>query len=302
MDDSAAQNFSVVIATYNRPQELSACVAAVLSSTILPEEIIIVDDGVLEDALVRRITAGAEANQVKVNYRRKDIPRERRGLSESKNIALDLLRTEIFFMLDDDVAVHQDFFAASMAAWQEADPKCIGVGGIIANHRKKNGLEKIYNTIFGLTSRFSWDVTPVGFQVWDEDVEERKIGYYVHGGASSYRTVAARELRFATFLGGRTALEDVDFCLRAKLRGWHFLIEPAATVIHHHTRQGRESEYLRGFKESANRRSIFRRLCPQTMPNKLWFAWSSLGWILRQFLAGHFAKGWGMVKGFGGGK
>ena len=68
---------------------------------------------------------------------------------------------------------------------------------------------------------------------------------------------------FSTFRSGRTALEDVDFCLRAKKRGYYFILEPNARVIHNTSKNTREKKYIMGIKESYNRRIIFKNNCAQ---------------------------------------
>ena len=67
-------------------------------------------------------------------------------------------------------------------------------------------------------------------------------------------------LKFSNFSGGRTALEDVDFCLRAKNKGYHFIIEPKAELYHYPSVVSRESQFLMGYKESFNRKIIFKNL------------------------------------------
>jgi hypothetical protein len=55
-----------------------------------------------------------------------------------------------------------------------------------------------------------------------------------------------------------------------------------------------------GFKESVNRRQIFKENFSQSVWSRINFFWASLGWILGQLLAGHFKKAGGMVAGLAG--
>jgi len=172
------------------------------------------------------------------------------------------------------------------------------VGGIIKNRRRRLPLEKIFHAFFGINSKYSWDVNRVGFQVWDEEIDIPSKGYYTHGCACSYNLLKTKELGFSNFSGGRTALEDVDFCLRAKNKGYHFIIQPRAQLFHYPSQISRESLSLSGFKEGFNRRIIFRSI--NKKPNLFlwaWFYWANLGWILRQFLVGNWRKGVGMIRG-----
>lgn len=230
---------------------------------------------------------------------KKIIQKRNCGLAESKNIGLRLAKNNILFILDDDLVLDEDFFEKIMKVWEENknDKNLIGVGGIIKNNRKKGRIEKFYNKIFGLESAWKWDITPVGFQVWDEGIREKEKGYYAHGGVCSYNKNLAQKLGFVTFSGGRTALEDIDFCLRAKNKGYYFIIEPEAKVFHKQSSVGREKDFLIGFKESYNRKIIFKDNCQKSFKNYLWFFWANIGWILRQLLAIHSSRFFGMIKG-----
>jgi GT2 family glycosyltransferase len=294
-------NFSVVIPTFNREKELVECINSILNQTRLPSEIIIVDDGDLKLSLIEEFKEKILSEGINFLYYKKDHTKERRGLSESKNIGLNLAKNEIVFFLDDDLELKENFFEEIIKIWEEYknDDKLLGVGGWIENLRKKNFLEKIYDKIFGLSSKIPWNVNDVGFQVWDTNLKEPIKCYYIHGGVSSYKKEKVKELGgFETFFGGRTALEDVELSLRAKKNGFYFIINPNAKVIHKHSHTTKEKDYLIGFKESQNRKIIFKRYCKQDLFHKIWFFWANLGWILRQFLVGNFSKGWGMLVGF----
>ncbi len=292
--------FSVVVPTYNRPKDLSNLLNSVLKQGLLPDEILIVDDGDLEGEYIKNYKIEFEKKDILFNYYKKDHKKERRGLSESKNIALNIVSYDIVFFFDDDIIVDDiNYFVRMMKIWDEnKNNKLIGVGGLIKGNRKKSKFEKFYNNIFGLNSKtFNWDITDVGFQVWDESIENNELGYYAHGGASSFDKKKSKEILFSAFDGGRTGLEDVDFCLKAKNKGYHFILSPKNKVIHNHVKISRENEFLIGKKESKNRRKIFRNNCRQTLINKILFIWAMTGWTFRAFLIGNFQKFFGMIIG-----
>jgi len=292
-------NFSVTIPTYNREKDLEDCIKSILDQTASPHEILVIDDGELSEKFLQKIKEASKNKLIDFVYYKKNHKHKRRGLSESKNKALKLAKSDIIFILDDDVVLCEDnFFEKIIDIWrQNTDRNLVGVGGAIKNDRKKNKLEEKYNYIFGLTGDYAWDVNDVGFQVWDSGVKETTKGYYAHGGVCSYNKKLAQELGFTTFGGGRTALEDVDFSLRAKNKGYYFLFEPNAKVIHNQSPVAREKQNLCGFKEGHNRKIIFKNNCKKNIKNYLWFFWANVGWILRQFLVGNYAKGLGMIKG-----
>lgn len=292
-------SFSIVIPTYNREKDLNKCLNSIFVQSLLPQEIIIVDDGLLPDNFIAKINCQATALNINLVYCLKNHDIERRGLSESKNKALGLIKNSVFFIFDDDVVLRPDYCQEIMKIWDSnKNNNLIGVGGIIINRRKRSIVEKIFHTFFGLGSRYEWDVNKVGFQVWNEEVTGSVKGYYAHGGACSYCLYKSKELGFTNFSGGRTALEDVDFCLRAKNKGYYFIIQPSAQLFHYTSEISRDSYRLMGFKEGSNRRLIFIINNPNpSLFLKVWFYWASLGWVLRQFLIGHFSKGFGLIQG-----
>ncbi len=290
--------FTAVIPTYNREKDLEACFFSIEKQTLLPNEILIIDDGNLDKNFIGILKERAERKNIELNYYKKNHEIERRGLSESKNRAIDLAKNEIIFYLDDDLILENDFFENIMKVWREnKDEKLIGVGGKITNNREKKIFEIIYNYIFGLESKVKWNINDVGFQVWDEGVTENVEGYYAHGGVSSFRKELLGKIKFTVFSGGRTSLEDVDFCLRAKNLGYHLIYTPHAKVLHNHSKSGKENIFVSGEKEGKNRKIIFQNNCKKNIKNYLWFFWANVGWILRQFLAGHFRNGAGMIVG-----
>lgn len=293
------KSFTAAIPTYKRERDLDACLASILSQSLLPAEVMVIDDDATSAAFLASWTERFAARGVAFAYRKKDHAAQRRGLSESKNLALRLAQGEIIFFFDDDVVLRGGFLKEIMAVWNGApDPRLLGVGGLIENMRKTFLLERIFNRLFGLTSDSSWDVNDVGFQVWDPDVTEPTRGYFLFGGVSSWRREELAKLGgFAVFSGGRTELEDVDLCLKAKRAGFHMLVLPKAQVLHNESPAARETRYLVGWKQAVNRRETYRLYGLKSLRGRLWFLWASLGWALRQALVLNFRGAAGRVAG-----
>ena len=291
--------FSVVIPTYKRPDDLLRCVNSILSQSLQPAEILIVDDDNLPEVLIDNIKVNCAVKNVELIYYKKDLHIERRGSSESRNKGLKLAKNDIVFVFDDDVELCQGFFEYTMKIWIASDgSNLLGVGGVIVNNRRKGILENIYNKIFLLDSSIPWDINDLGFQVWNDWVEDATKGYYAHGGVCSYNKRVVEEIGlFKTFDGGRTALEDVEFCLRAKRKGYYFVVEPKARVFHYQSKVSRESEEESGYKEGYNRVLIYFMHCHKNYWSFLKFRWANFGWVLRQLLVGHYRKGKGIRRG-----
>jgi len=292
-------DFSIVVPTYKRKEDLIICVESILRQTKSPVEIIIVDDDNLSDGFVQKLKNNLNKQGIDLVYHQKDHKKNPRGSSESRNLGMEMASEEICFILDDDLILDNDFFEQIVSVWKDNEAESlIGVGGVIKNNRRRGRLEWLYVKIFGLGSDINWDVNDVGFQNWDDWIKRQGRGHYVHGGVCSYKKSVLDQLGgFTVRSGGRDALEDVDFCLRAKQVGYHFVIDPKAKVIHNHSPSGREDSLAAGFKEGYNRKRIFSDHCGKTFKNYLWFMWANTGWVLKQFITGQFKKGIGMIKG-----
>ena len=292
-------DFSVTIPTYNRPNDLEELLKSILKQNVFPKEIIIVDDGDLGNLFISNVEHIFRNKGVKIIYYQKDHRKEPRGAGISRNIGMNIAKEDIVFILDDELVLEDNFFIYIMEIWKEnKSDRLLGVGGVTVNHREKFFFEEFYNKIFGLSSRYSWDINKVGFQVWDESIREKEKGYYIAGGICAYNKKIIKDLSFRALSSGQTYLEDIDFCLRAKKKGLHFIIEPKAKVIHSHSKSSREKSYLSAFKSSQNRKIIFKNEIKNTIENYLCFYWSCFGWSLRQLLSGNFVKFLGEIFGY----
>ena len=299
MKEDIDLDFSVIIPTYNRPNDLKILLKSILKQDIFPKEIIFVDDGDLDSIFIDRFGKIFTDKKVKIIYYKKDHGKELRGAGISRNIGMNIAKEDIVFIFDDDLILEDNFFICIMEIWKKnKSDRLLGVGGVTINNRKKYFFEKFYNKIFCLSSRYSWDITKVGFQVWDESIREKEKGYYIAGGICAYNKKITRDLSFRALSPGQTYFEDIDFCLRAKKKGLHFIIEPKAKVIHSHSESSREKSYLFAFKSSQNRKIIFKNEIKKTIENYLCFYWSCFGWSLRQLLSGNFVKFLGEIFGY----
>jgi len=266
------------------------CLESILLQDILPTEVIVVDDDEMQRGFIQELSRRCEKYSVRLLYINKKDIRIERGTSRSRNIGIKKAQNEIVFIFDDDVQLEKSFFSSIMHVWEEnSTNNLIGVGGVISNNRKKSFVEVVFNKMFRLTSSNKWDITDVGFQVWDDYITKYENGYYVHGGVCSYKkTIVSRSRGFTQFGIGRAALEDVDFCIRAKNENYIFTITSNAKVKHMHNKNGRDGKFRTGFAEGRNRKIIYNTHCHVGLKSNVYFLWSYLGWMLRQFLARHF--------------
>jgi GT2 family glycosyltransferase len=273
---------SVIIATYNRPDDLRACIESLLKQSTLPQELIIVDDGALASV---PLEAECTAAGIHCVYRRKD---GNPGLTRSRNIGIDLAKGDIFLFLDDDAILSEDFIRHLVALY-ESDPehKIGGVGGVITNHKPVTlGRRLRYWMDIPLLNSglVEGHVLPSGFftsygTTGKPETTLRDVDF-LSGSAMSYRREVCRELRFdEEHFSQYSYGEDKDYSYRVSLK-WRLLLHPEMRYLHMEAKSMRPNVERMGYMYVVSRYLLFSRYLKQSIGNRLAFAYALAGYIL----------------------
>jgi Predicted glycosyltransferases len=202
------ESFSVAVPTMGRTSELAALLGSIAASTLMPSQIIIVDQN--DDDRLAPILADFPSLPIvhhRVSFR---------GLSAAKNFAARVCESDVLFTPDDDCKVFPSTFATALAtlASTRADVvfgKCIDEGGADA--------------IVAFEKQPGW-------------LSPQKIdGMFVEPATAS-RTSVMREIPFDETLGVGTfhgAEEGLDWVLRLLAANRKLYFEPAAEFFHPRT-------------------------------------------------------------------
>jgi GT2 family glycosyltransferase len=273
---------SIVIPTKDRKADLLKCIISISNQFLKPSEVIVIDDGKLENEFITKINQIFSKSGIFFTYYKKEKP----GLAESKNIGAHLAHYDLVLFIDDDVILDVEYLENLMECWRKnADKKNIaGISGIATNTRREHFLEEIFYRIFCLYSPKLWSILPWGFQTWDYEMRDETLVDWIPGYSSSFRRFIFDKFEFKPLQPGRTSLEDLEFCWRLKLSGYRFVITPFAKLKHNESLSGREKALLSGKKEGYNRCLIFNQYAKKSLKNYICFYIASLGWVLRQFI------------------
>lgn len=226
---------SIIIPTYNRPQELKNCIQSILAQTVKPDELIIIDDGELS-----KLPFEEECKNFGINYiyYKKDIP----GLTASRNKGIELASGDIIFFFDDDLVLFSDYIDEILKVYK-GDSKGIigGVGGITEykSLKLKTIFKKIIEILFLVSGFKEGKVLPSGFSVNLGDglfpIKKIRTVDFLSGGISSFRRAVFQEFSFdtKTYLGYGFG-EDKDFSFRVSQK-YKLFINPCAKVLHFHS-------------------------------------------------------------------
>jgi GT2 family glycosyltransferase len=268
----------VIIPTKNRPEDLVRAVQSVLSQTISPLSIVIVDQS-LDFESERRVKHDL-AEKVrscgkpwKLTY---VLDPGISGAAMARNRAMQLADGDIWLFLDDDVILEANFVEQILKAYK-LHGNAVGVSGVITNYASPPLLLWLWTRTF-MRGPFHDERQPI---YWNSERLRTSPPLPVHrfgGGLMSFRAEVVREMRFDENLKGVSDGEDVDFCARLGHERL-LLIAPTARLVHNHS----PSERLRDhwLRRSARGNFFFyQKNWNVGFKNKLCYAWLWTGYIL----------------------
>ena len=118
-------SFSVIIATYQRPDLIGDCLDALGRQRLPPLEVIVVDQS--PDSRTRDVVQGRPAGSPPVTYLHSD----RVGLSLARNIGVRASRSSLVAFTDDDALPEPGWLEALAVAFASTSPRAGLVGGRI---------------------------------------------------------------------------------------------------------------------------------------------------------------------------
>ncbi|MCD4699639.1 MAG: glycosyltransferase family 2 protein [Phycisphaerae bacterium] len=253
MNDS----ISVIVPTHDRPESLRRVVRSVLDQSLLPDELIIVNDG--DEEIPADIAEMVRKAGVRFIYRR----RERPSLPASRNVGIDASTGEILLLLDDDVELGRKFLAEMSNMYDaDVDRRVDGIGavgtdlgvGLVSGNRKLSSAKnrdwsiRLWDVLVFLTAHTRWLPRrclarsvrlPSGLRGLLIPVK------FLTGGRISVRRRVVESVRFnETFIGYAVA-EDRDFSYRATQQ-FAMFIAPSLKLIHHCDRASRPDSFAWG--------------------------------------------------------
>jgi len=273
----AGPRVSVVIPTMNRPVDVVNCVRTLVDQTFVPQELVIVDNGELDDTALRRLADEAGMRYV---FLRITHP----GITRSRNLGVDEATGQYVLFLDDDTLLHRRYVEELLRIFAE-DPhhEIGGVSGPGLERRWGAGRqvwEKLA-TCFCMrgTRRHEGQLLANGFPTPVVHLTEVTEVDHLRGGVAMWRRQLFEHDRFDEFFDGYGLGEDKEFSRRV-FEKWRLVLNPHAKIYHLSSPSGRTNFLARGFQDPYNSYYIFKKLLPQTLTAKLMFAWACVGTVV----------------------
>jgi glycosyltransferase involved in cell wall biosynthesis len=120
---------SVIIPTYNRPQDLSELFDSILRQSVMPSEVLVVDDS--PTITIREVCRDYEAKFDEVGVRLLYIRNPgKRSLTIARNLGARIAQGDIILFFDSDLVLYPDYLEKIIDTFN-AYPKALGVGGFM---------------------------------------------------------------------------------------------------------------------------------------------------------------------------
>ena len=137
--------FTVVICTYNRHHLIENCLKSILSNTIIPRKIIIIDQNYSFLTNIKIINLFKSKNYKNYLIIRNLI---QKGLTRSKNLSLKHVNTKYVFFVDDDLILKKNYFFENIKLIFKK--RAQGVCGVISNY-ESNFIKDFFYYIFNFS-------------------------------------------------------------------------------------------------------------------------------------------------------
>jgi GT2 family glycosyltransferase len=256
MPEPGRRAFAVAVCTVRRARSLRRFLDSLAFQRPRPDELVVVD-GSPDDETERMLTGHPHRGALAARVRYERVEPARLGLTRQRNVALELVRSELVAFFDDDVVLLPDCLAALLAGHRDA---VVGVGALVANEQGAPHfgwrLRRLLRVVPTLEpGRYCATGVSTPWRFHDPPPDALVDGEWLPGGATMWCAPLARALRFAEGFAGYASGEDLEFSLRAGRHG-RLVLATAARVLHLHEPGGRPDPYRLGYSTVRNHHHI----------------------------------------------
>ena len=130
-------DISVAIVTYRRPSLVLNLVNNLLMQSVLPDTIFIIDNDIETDTLKNELSLSCVDSNVNIIYTQNS----QNSLTNGRNLATSMNKSDLLCLLDDDVSVEGDYLEKVADTFHKY-PDVIGVQGQI-QYRNENPIRNL---------------------------------------------------------------------------------------------------------------------------------------------------------------
>lgn len=272
--------FSVVVPTMNRSEDLKELFQSILRQILLPKEVIVVDDS--NDDKVKILVEQVYDDFSRKNVALKYLRGAGKGISAARNMGLAKVTGTVYCGVDDDVVLDKDYLKEISEVYQKY-PTAIGVGGFIPMNSRRpiSSLENSLRKVFFLfhIEEDGCRMLPSGKPTYPSHLSKVITCDYLTGNNSCYRMQLLRDFEYDENLEGYSLGEDIAFSYSIQMRYANSLyMTPRARVVHKESPSGRKTKHLVNIS-TAYPTFFYYSYMRHTILNFIIFIWSMLGYF-----------------------
>jgi GT2 family glycosyltransferase len=277
----AAMRISVVISTYNRPTDLRNALDSLAKQSLMPHEVLVVDDGdsaVAEGVVESLQGAFRERGCMLAHLRNTGV----KSLTVARNLGVDRTHGDVVMFIDDDVVLDREYVKYITGVYSSR-PGAVAVQGFHGGDldpsftgRLGNAIDRAFmNWFYG---KDSCRVMPSFYPTYPHEVTRVIQCEWLSGCNMSYRREVFAEQRFDEKLRRYSPGEDLDFSYRLWKRhpGSLFLV-PEAKLEHRYAKSSRTPKRNLVLVQTVYRDYLASKNMGNSFRHKLAFSWSTLG-------------------------
>jgi len=287
------EKISVVIPTYNRVEDLKECLNSIFNQTVLPQEVIIVDNA--KNNNLEKIILNFSKKIKKKNIILKYIRNEKENSANiARNIGVENSTGEIIFVFDDDIILKENYIEKILIIYKTY-PQAKCVQGYIENKKQISKLGNFLCRLFFLDNfqknkcQILVSVSGIYPSILDKTINCQ----WLSGANHSFKKEIFKEIKYDENLKKYSDGDDIEFSYRIFKKYPNSLyMTPEAKLIHKVSKEGRSLEKELIFMKEIYNLYLFYKLFEPTFKNKLIYIWSRLGKIIFVFISAifHFSK------------
>ena len=268
---------SIIIPTYNRVKALDECLDSIISQTILPKEVIIVDDSdnnEIENLIEHRKDQFNE-NNITLKYIRN---KKEKSSAIARNIGIEYAAGDTILFLDDDVVLDMEYISEILSVYDEY-PNAFGVQGYITNSNLSNFRNRINRLFFlGYHEKSKCRVLPSTYTSYPFLLNGIIPCQWLSGSNQSYKKAILENFKYDENLKRHSYKEDVDLSYRIYKQYPNSLyLTPYARLIHTVSQEERLPNKKLSYMQQIYPLYFFYKNIDQNFKNKLIFLWYSIG-------------------------
>jgi glucosyl-dolichyl phosphate glucuronosyltransferase len=265
---------SVITPTLNRHDDLQQYVRTLVTQTLLPDELVIVDAGNLDTVEPMLIE---ELKDSKIEL---VLLKSEPGTSHQRNVGIDVASGDFYFFFDDDIILEPDYIEQSMKCFDSGpNPKIGGVMGTYNSPPRTQGYRTKYFQFFNMTHATDERppvIMPSGASRWAIKPTEVIPIPVCCSCRVVFRAECFEGERWDCFLPGYTTSEDVEVSFRIA-KNWQLVQTPDAVLFHKESPVSRNKYGERIARIIYSRYYFFRKHMPKDPAHVAAFSWYMFG-------------------------